>query len=539
MNKKILTIIATGLTVLATGCTDLDVDVNSQYTEYPSSEAAVEAKMANVYFAMRDCFGRRYMEAMSLSADEHTAVSYSGNWVDSYAYSNTALHAYTYEGATIDWMGVPGRAIVQATEIADAGGDIKYVAPARAMRAFFTYIIMDCFGDAPINDQKYCDEHGFDIRKRQPRAEVAKYLESELLDIIDDLPAETTGDNYGKPNKYMAMALLAKIYINWAVYTASSVADYDAATAQNEKLADCIKMCDQIINSGVFELGPVEYRFKFASNNTELVQNGQIKDFIYAMPYDTNNAQGMQYVRSRAYKDIKNLNPNYFGDKFSQSGGGYITLIPECVDRFCLEGDQRNLMIVGGTVHVYDKETLLPTEEIVKDKAGNDLVLTKEITLVAQDNTIDVGDNLEGWRQGHRSVKWFAIANDYNNGRNLSNDLPIFRFADILLLKAEAIVRGGGSGDAKALFNQVRTYAHAPELDHTPSLEEIYEERGRELFDENWRRNDMIRFGHFEDEYGFHKKGFPNANFDKTHRIFPVSKGDLDTNPLWEQNPGY
>ena len=51
---------------------------------------------------------------------------------------------------------------------------------------------------------------------------------------------------------------------------------------------------------------------------------------------------------------------------------------------------------------------------------------------------------------------------------------------------------------------------------------------------------DMIRFGHFEDEYCFHKKGFENANFDKTHRIFPLHKGNqLDTNPKWKQNPGY
>ena len=111
------------------------------------------------------------------------------------------------------------------------------------------------------------------------------------------------------------------------------------------------------------------------------------------------------------------------------------------------------------------------------------------------------------------------------------------------MMKAEAITRGAKAtnGDTpQSLFNKIRSYVSAPTINHAPSLEEIYEERGREFFDENLRRIDMIRFGHFEDEYCFHKKGFENANFDKTRRIFPLhKKNQLDSNPTWKQNPGY
>ena len=69
-------------------------------------------------------------------------------------------------------------------------------------------------------------------------------------------------------------------------------------------------------------------------------------------------------------------------------------------------------------------------------------------------------------------------------------------------------------------------------------MKEIYDERGREFFDENWRRNDMIRFGHYEDEFFPHYKDFPDANFDKRHRIFPIPQSDIDLNG-WEQNAGY
>ena len=535
MKTNIKSFLAAGLGLLTLGCTDLHVPVESQYTEYPSSEAAVEAKMANIYFQMRDCMGRRFMEAMALSSDEFTAVSYSGNWVDSYAYAHPSLHDYAYEDATIDWMGVLGEGVVKANEVINSDAAEKYVAAARAMRAYFTFVMMDCWGDAPIIDETV---EGIDIRDRQPRADVAAYIESELLAIKDKLPEDVNGDNYGKPSKYMALALLAKLYINWPVYTATSVDQYDASTATNAKLNDCISVCDEIISSGKFHLGSMAYRFKFAPNNTDL----NVEDFIYVMPYDTYDATGMQYGRSHSYKDIKSMSPSYYGETLSNAGGGYMTMTPECSSLFHLVGDERNNCVIGDTVYVYDPTTLLPTSTVALNRNGEPLVLTKDITLVTQDATIDVGDNLNGWRQGYRSVKWFVKNDDYKNGRNQSNDVPIFRYADILLTKAEAIARGGTATNgetAMSLFNQIRSYVNAPTITSEPSLDDIYEERGREFFDENWRRNDMIRFGHYEDEYFPHYKGFPGANFEKTRRIFPIHKSALDLNTSWKQNPGY
>jgi len=529
------------------------MSLESQYTSYPNSEAALEAQLSGIYFQMRDCFGRRYMEGLALSSDEYTAVSYGGNWYDNGAYAHPSLHNFTYEDASIDWMTVLASGVVKANEVIDSEADDSYKAPARAMRAFFTYIMMDCWGDVAINDSKLSGQ--IDLEKRQPRADVARWIESELKEIIPQLTTETTGENYGKPNKYMAQALLARLYINWPVYTAAAVEQYDANSYSNEKLADCIAVCDEIIKSGKFELGPDPYRFKFASDNTERVQNGTIKDFIYAMPYHTTQATGMQYGRSHSYKDIKNLKPSYYGEALTNSGGGYVTMTPEFVKLFNLKGDERNMLILGlsenlddyrygtggdeNTVYVYDPNTLLPTKEVCNDKEGNPLKLSRNINLVEKDFTINVGDNLTGWRQGCRNLKWHVTRTDYANGRNQSNDFPIFRYADVLLMKAEALVRQGKASEATALVNQIRSYVNAEQLDHSPSLNDIYEERGREFFDENMRRADMIRFGHFEDEYFPHYKDFPTANFDKTRRVFPINKSMLDLNPKWTQNNGY
>lgn len=527
------------LAMTLTGCTDLDMSPNSQYTEDPSQNSGVdpmivvEAKMADVYYHLAGTLGRRYMEAQCLASDEFTPLAFAGGYYDSGTYAHQALHCSSPNDASIGWYDDVTAGITKANTILEdlgSGASAQMKAPARAIRAYYTWILMDSYGDTPILDKVQAEGS---VVPRSPRKEVAEWIESELNDIIPALTDDVTENTYGKPTKWMAEALLAKLYINWPVYTAESVDQYDAATAANPKLDACIAACDEIINSGKFNLGSVDYLHKFSYDN-----GWQVEDFIYAIPYDAINRQGMQYARPRTFKDMKNLLPNVYGstDKFTQSFGGNMVVTPEFAKLFSLDGDIRNLSILRGDVYVRDPKTLRPTTEPFMYK-GNQVHFTENITLAKKDNTIEVGNDANAYQQGCHSIKWFTTPADYNNGRNQSNDLPIFRFADILLMKAEALTRQGSSG-AKALFNQIRTYAGAPTIANEPTLQEIYDERGREFFDENWRRNDMIRFGHYEDEFFPHYKDFPDANFDKRHRIFPVPQNTINLNG-WEQNPGY
>lgn len=527
------------LAMTLTGCTDLDMSPNSQYTEDPSQNSGVdpmivvEAKMADVYYHLAGTLGRRYMEAQCLASDEFTSLAFAGGYYDSGTYAHQALHCSSPNDASIGWYDDVTAGITKANTILEelgSGASAQMKAPARAIRAYYTWILMDNYGDTPILDKVQAEGS---VVPRSPRKEVAEWIESELNDIIPALTDDVTENTYGKPTKWMAEALLAKLYINWPVYTAESVDQYDAATAANPKLDACIAACDDIINSGKFNLGSVDYLHKFSYDN-----DWKVEDFIYAIPYDAINRQGMQYARPRTFKDMKNLLPNVYGstDKFTQSFGGNMVVTPEFAKLFSLDGDIRNLSILRGDVYVRDPKTLRPTTEPFMYK-GNQVHFTESITLAKKDNTIEVGNDANAYQQGCHSIKWFTTPADYNNGRNQSNDLPIFRFADILLMKAEALTRQGSSG-AKALFNQIRTYAGAPTIANEPTLQEIYDERGREFFDENWRRNDMIRFGHYEDEFFPHYKDFPDASFDKRHRIFPVPQNTINLNG-WEQNPGY
>lgn len=168
---------------------------------------------------------------------------------------------------------------------------------------------------------------------------MAKFIEKDLKEAIPYLSAKNDMTTYGKPNKWMAKALLAKLYINWAVYTASDVTKYDAATATNEKLDDCVKVCDDIIQSGLFDLTSTQrtnptnvYRAKFYPDN-----NYKVKDFIYAMPYDAVLLQGMTYARFRTWKKA-NKGDTYYGWSLRQ-------LVCRCVCHDARDG--RSLLARG------------------------------------------------------------------------------------------------------------------------------------------------------------------------------------------------
>lgn len=537
MKNYIKNIFAASMVVLTAGsCTDLDVDIKSQLTEYPNSEIALEAKMADVYYSLRGPWGRRYHEVMSFTSDEFSGVCFGANdYLDNYNYANPSLHRSSPDDPCVGHWGDAASGITKCNDIIMqlGGEDSPAAAPALAMRAFYHFILMDSYGDVPLLDHK---PEADEAIARAPRADVARFIESDLLKAIPNLTTANDASTYGKPNRWMAEALLVKLYINWTVYTCGDITKYTPSMA-NEKLNDCIAHCDEIIKSGIFEVGQ-GYRVKF------MPENGvHIKDFIYAMPYDAKTAQGMTYGRFDTWRKANSSNDAcYYGEILSKSFGGIFAINPEMSDLFCLEGDERNEIIMGGEIKMYDPITREKTETPWLYK-GNPVVLNKEIELVSPTIELMVEANVHGWSQGYRSVKWWISAADYNiYNRNQSNDVPIFRYADVLLTKAEAILRGGSAtnGDTPAsLMNQVRACAGAPSVSGTPSLQDLLDERGRELFSENWRRNDLIRYGNFEDDWGWKNIINPDAKTNYNARILPIPTDIMEKNTNWKQNPGY
>lgn len=538
MKNRIKLYLAAELLIGITGCTDLDVDIKSQYTEFPNSEIAVEAKLADTYYAFRNALGRRFNDLQSFSSDEFTGISFELDYWNNGENAYPTLHSITPDDVSIGYWpeDLTGGITKCNSVIVELGGeDSGAAAPALAMRAFYHFVLMDQFGDMPILDHKIGEDEAID---RSPRAQVTEFIEKDLLKALPNLSSKSDQSTYGKPNYWMAKALLAKLYINWNVYTCSDVATYTPDTP-NPKLNDCIAICDEIIESGLFDLGD-SYRKKFWPEN-----GSHIKDFIYAMPYDRITQQGMTYARFRTWRQANKMEPCYYGFKLEASVGGNMAINPHFVDLFCLEGDERNEVIIGGPIFNFDNNRELTNIPCLYE--GKQLEFTKEITIDDGPKgefrgQLNTGKNVNGWSQGYKSVKWFPHHDDYLNGRNQSNDVPIFRYADILLTKAEAILRGGTAtkGDTpSSLMNQIRTYVGAPSVQGNPTLQDLLDERGREFFDENWRRNDLIRFGKFEDDWGLKHVVNPKAKNEKWRRIFPIHTEWLNKNTNWKQNFGY
>jgi hypothetical protein len=160
------------------------------------------------------------------------------------------------------------------------------------------------------------------------------------------------------------------------------------------------------------------------------------------------------------------------------------------------------------------------------------LEFTPDVTFLDL-TSFETGNDQLGRAKGYRCIKFYPDST--SSTRNQGNDFPVFRYADVLLMKAECILRGAAATLGQtplSLVNQVRSRAGAAAFT-TMSLDTLLNERGRELCFENWRRNDLIRFGKFEQPWGV------KTDADPRKRIFPIPANELILNPLLTQNPGY
>lgn len=544
MKSYIKLLLLSGVLVGAASCTDLDTEIKTQYTTYPDNPIAVNAKLEACYYYLYNeaCIGRNYWEGVMLQGDELMGICFNNGYFDNGRLLFPTVHDLRPDTPGVGQLGDLKSGISYCNsiilEIGGEDGKDPIVAPVRAIRAFYHFMMMDLYGDVPLMDHTPDADEVID---RAPRADVARWIEQELLEVIPDLTEENNTDTYGRPNKWMAKALLAKLYLNWGVYTCKSVEDVTGDTP-NEKLNDLVAVCDDIIKCGVFEVGQ-GYRKKFFPDN-----GVHIKDFIYAINFDpvknpTKYVGGHQFDRFMTFKKANNCDNGPWGFKPAKSVAGAYVLVPECVDRFNLEGDERNLMILGGPQYITDHEYNFTDTPLMYQ--GQQVTYEKEITEWLDINKLDVGADSEAKNimKGYHLGKYPSLEADYTDRDRLSgNDIPVFRYADILLTKAEAILRGATAtmGHTPAsLMNEVRDCSSAPHVTGTPTLQDLLDERSREFICEMWRRQDLIRFGQFENDWGYKHVVNPGAKTEKWRRVMPIPQGEMETNTNWAQNKGY
>lgn len=550
MKSYIKTLMMGGLVAGLASCTDLDTPIEGNYTEFPNNPIAVSGEFEGCYHYTRNeaWFGRNFWEGVFLAGDEAVGINLAGVYDDNGRYRDGAIHNFRPDLQGVGLMGDMLSGITYTnTRILNYGGaegKDAIVAPLRAIRAYYHFWMMELYGDVPLLSRPL--EEGEEVI-RQPRADVARWIEQELLEIIPDLTEANDASTYGRPNKWMAEALLVKLYLNWGVYT-NDILTVDNNTP-NEKLNDCVKWCDEIINSGVFSVGK-GYRKKFYPDN-----GVHITDFIYAVDFDPEKlgaggwkyAGGTEMNRWWDFRKYTSCTPPFWGWTPVNSIAGIYILTPEAVDRFCLEGDERNIMIAVGPQVAFDSNFNKVPTDTVKLRDGRKIVGPldyKKDFEWANIALLDVGtENLENCQKGARLFKYtIRQSDDEKWGRFQFNDIPVFRYADILLTKAECLLRGATptmGHTAASLMNEVRDCASAPHVQGTPSLQDLLDERSREFIMEPWRRNDLIRFGQFENCAKWKVQASPSTMADKNKRLYPIPTGEMNTNTNWSQNPGY
>lgn len=490
-------------TMFLQACTKLDENIYDKYTsdEFYNSPQGSDVALAAVYAQIPGNWNgvgyagadRGWYDLNNMSSDEQVVPHRTtGDWELDFARMHLRQWLPTdgFINNTWNWL---YRSIFNANlavrQLEQANAAPDKIAEAKVLRAFFYYLAIDDFGDVP-----FFTENNLPVDKipQGKRADIFEFIVKELTDNVELLSPSKGNQHYGRFNKWAGYALLSKLYLNAEVYTGRPM--------WNECLETCAK-----IDAGGFSLhsGAADAANPLGYKYFELFGDVLPDDETILAIYTKVDVVGRNIftVRSLGGTD---------GTALIGFGGWNGSVVPQdFVEKFA-DNDIRKRQFRYGANPYGPKP------------AG---FTTYSLNLTNVDNP---GANPN---DGARSQKFFPSA-PMNSG-GASNDFPIYRYADILLMKAECHLRMSNPALAKPFIDQIRVRAGLSPLSSDPTLEDVYNERGFELTWEGHRRQDMIRFGKFLLARGL----APAAPASRL--LFPIPTAALDANPLLIQNPGY
>lgn len=465
----------------------------------------------------------------TLTTDEAIIPIRGGNWYDGGLWKNMYNHTWTATDTDLYnvWKYLY-KVIVLSTKSLETiekhkallteQQRVDYSAEVRAVRAMYYYYAMDMFGRIPILQSS--TQKTADIRQSN-RSDVFWYVVKELQDVAPLLANEHSnlqGNYYGRVTRPVAWFLLAKLSLNAEVYTDDDWTDssrpdgktimFDINGNKKNAWQTCVHYCDLITAAG-YTL-EADYSKNFAVHNEGSTEN------IFTIPLDK-----ILYLNEFHY---------LFRSRHYAHGGAYsgasengtcATLHTMAVNGFGTETPDARL-----DMNFYTGKVEVDGKYVTLDN-GTPL----EYKPLAVEENLTASPYLE--TAGARMKKYEVDRTAYSDGRMPDNDIVLYRYADVLLMKSEAKVRNGESGDEE--MNAVRSRVGMPSLSAT--LDNILNERLLELVWEGWRRQDMIRFGTYCKQYDIHtpseadKKGYTT--------VFPIPEKAHELNPNLKQNPGY
>jgi starch-binding outer membrane protein, SusD/RagB family len=544
---------------ISPSCTNLDEELYSDVTpeDFLQAEEQFVSALGTAYSSLAGYGSGGSLSLHETSTDEMVVPTRGSDWDDGGHWRRLHLHSWNFEDPEINgawgfyFTGVSNcnlniamfESLVEEGRVSaeDAGA---FISELKVLRSFFYWLLMDSFGNVPIVDD-------FFNTPAEPATEdrelVFDFIVNSLAEEVPKLSKARDGTTYGRMNYWAGRTLQAKIFLNAEVYTGTPRWD------------DVIAACDDIINNGGFSLEG-DYFSNFSAQNTGT------NEMIFAIPYDQVFLTGFNMnMRTLHYGSQQTFNLT------AQPWNGFCTL-EEFYNSY-EDGDLRK-----GQPGTLDGPSPVRSNFLAgyQYKTDGDLVTDSgweqanpanpEKPVDPDGAPLNLGNIGTGApvihelgpnalrQDGIRINKW---EHELGATDNMNNDFAVFRYADVLLMKAEAVWRQSGSASdatALALVNQIRERA---DVDPISSLDgplsfdmaagsvsggELFNERGREMFAEHDRRRDLIRWGFFTD---VDKWALPANNpgdvintSDRT-LIFPIPRERLDANKNLVQNPGY
>lgn len=423
-----------------------------------------------------------------VSSDEMAIPQKGADWEDGGLWLR--MHRHTWqpsdEAFNNSWnycytaIGEINNLLIQYPDVVALNAELK------VLRALVYSWLIDSFGNVPIITESSTGGNP----TNNTRAEVFAFIESSIKDNIDLLPKSDTKTTL---NYYSAQAILAKLYLNAEIYTGSS------------KWAEAETAADEVIS------GPYSLTSNFFANFS--TRNGGSTENILTLPYDQNNAQGFNLVQMTLHY----LSQNTYNLQ-EQPWNGYASL-EEFYNSFD-DDDARKASFIEGPQFAADGTRLNDISAEPNDPDGQPLTFTPKIN--------QLGPN--AFRQAGVRVGKYEFAT--GAASSLNNDYPLIRLGDIILIKAEAAFRQGKTAAALTGVNQIRSRAGLEPL-AAITLDDLYNERGFEMFAEASRRTDQIRFGKFNQPWWEKQASQPFRT------LFPIPLQQINANPNLTQNPGY
>ncbi len=468
----------------------------------------------------------------TLTTDEAMLPTRGGDWYDGGLWQGLFLHKWGVNNDVIEatWeylykvIVLSNRSLEKIEEVkASADNPIDfmpYIAEVRAFRAMYYYYLLDMFGRVPLVLSSSTPMK--DVRQSE-RSEVFEFVVDELQDALPYLSSAHSnlkGDYYGRMTKPVAYFLLAKLFLNVEIYTDDDWTNQirpDGSAywllAGDEKVnawQAVVAYCDSIAQSG--------YRLsdKMADNFT--VYNETSVENIFTIPTDKYAIQNqMQYTfRSRHYNHAK---------AYGLSGENGTCATIETLKTFAYDTDSCDNRFEESFYAGF-----------LLDFNGDTIRLDNGDALIYLPWNVGLDISFQPYEKtaGARMKKYEVDRKGLKDGKLSDNDIVLFRYADVLLMKSEAKVRNGENGDVE--LNEVRRRSGMPERSAT--LENILEERKLELVWEGWRRQDMVRFGIFTKAYT-DRPQLPMEEETGYTTVFPIPLKVISLNSKLKQNPYY